>query len=72
MKQRIAVVIPCYKVKEFVLDVITHIGREVSDIYVVDDQCPQETGKYIQKHCEDERVKVLFHAVNQGVGGGLW
>lgn len=71
MKQRIAVVIPCYKVKDFVLDVIANIGREVSVIYVVDDQCPQETGKHVQQCCEDKRVKVLFHAVNQGVGGAV-
>jgi len=67
----IAVVIPCYKVKNFVLDVIASIGDEVSRIYIVDDKCPQETGNYVQRNCKDSRVSILFHGVNQGVGGAV-
>ncbi len=37
---KIAVVIPCYKVKRHILNVIKNMGPEVSHIYVVDDCCP--------------------------------
>jgi len=71
MKQNIAVVIPCYKVKDLILEVIANIGDEVSSIYVVDDQCAQGTGCHVKKHCEDKRVNVLFHKKNKGVGGAM-
>lgn len=67
----IAVVIPSYKVKKHILHVISRIGQEVSAIYVVDDQCPEQTGTFVLEKCHDPRVKVLFHEVNQGVGGAM-
>lgn len=68
---RIAVVIPCYKVTRHVLDVITSIGDEVSKIYVVDDACPEGSGKYVEEHCLDPRVLVVYHDLNLGVGGAV-
>jgi dolichol-phosphate mannosyltransferase len=68
---RIAVVIPCYKVKRHILEVITDIGDEVWRIYVVDDACPDGSGKYVESHCLDQRVKVIYHEYNQGVGGAV-
>ena len=65
----IAVVIPCYRVREQVLEVIARIGRECHAIYVVDDDCPEGTGGYVEAHCRDPRVRVLRHTQNQGVGG---
>lgn len=65
----IAVVIPCYRVGDLVLDVIARIGNEVGWIFVVDDQCPVQTGDLVEARCTDQRVKVLRHALNQGVGG---
>jgi dolichol-phosphate mannosyltransferase len=65
----IAVVIPCYRVKRHVLDVIRRIGPEVSRIYVVDDCCPEQSGKYVQDNCQDPRIKILFNEPNLGVGG---
>ena len=67
----IAVVIPCYKVTAHIEQVINSIGTEVSRIYVVDDACPQESGKYVIKTVTDPRVRVLFNPVNQGVGGAV-
>lgn len=65
----IAVVIPAFRVREQILAVIREIGPEVGSIYVVDDRCPEESGRYVQDCCTDGRVTVLFHEVNQGVGG---
>lgn len=68
---RIAVVIPCYRVKSHIQDVIKGIGREVSRIYVVDDACPEKTGEFVKSQIKDKRIQVLSHAENQGVGGAV-
>jgi len=68
---RVAVVLPCYKSRESVLDVIAGIGPEVARIIAVDDACPQKTGEFIQSNCSDERLLVLFHDRNAGVGGAV-
>ena len=70
-KPAVAVVIPSYKVTKHILGVISEIGSEVAAIYVVDDACPQGSGELVRKQCKDKRVKVLFHEVNQGVGGAV-
>lgn len=67
----IAVVIPSYKVRRHVLDLLPRIGPEVTQIYVVDDACPEGSGDWVESHCRDPRVRVLRHAVNQGVGGAV-
>ncbi len=68
---KIAVAIPCYKVKEHILQVIQCIPAQVQRIYVVDDACPEKSGLLVQKQCSDKRVQVLFHKQNQGVGGAI-
>lgn len=68
---RIAVVIPCYKVTKFIVDVIDRIGPDVEVIYAVDDCCPEKSGDYINKHVNDNRVRVLHNPVNKGVGGAV-
>lgn len=68
---RVAVVIPCYKVKNFVLPVIEAIGDEVDAIYAIDDCCPEGSGDFIEKHCQDPRLKVCRHEQNKGVGGAI-
>ncbi len=68
---RIAVVIPCFQVKKHILNVIGAIGPEVTKIYVIDDKCPEESGKFVVDNCQDPRVTVSFNAVNLGVGGAV-
>jgi dolichol-phosphate mannosyltransferase len=67
----IAVVIPCYRVKDQILSVLKRIGSEVERIYVVDDACPQQSGRHVLAQCNDPRVVVLFHEINEGVGGAV-
>jgi dolichol-phosphate mannosyltransferase len=69
--QRIAVVIPCYRVTAHVLTVIAHIGPEVSQIFAVDDACPDGSGNHVEAHCKDPRLTVLRHDKNKGVGGAV-
>ena len=67
----IAVVIPCYKVKGHIEEVITQIGPEVQLIYIVDDACPEGSGEFVKSRVSDPRVHVLFSLENQGVGGAV-
>ncbi len=67
----ISVILPCYKSKNHILEVLCQLGKEVSEIIVVDDACPQGTGKYVEEHFHDDRLKVLFHKTNKGVGGAM-
>ena len=68
---KVGIIIPAYKVKEKILDVITSIGKEVSEICVVDDGCPENSGRAIQQYINDPRVVVLFHNKNKGVGAAM-
>lgn len=68
---KIAVVIPCFRVKKQIMDVLAAIGPEVSRIYVVDDCCPELTGSYVELNCKDSRVAVLRNKENLGVGGAV-
>lgn len=67
----IAVVVPCFRVRNLIEDVIGKIGKEVNQIIVVDDACPEGSGKYIESNSKDRRLKVLYNEVNLGVGGAV-
>ncbi|WJN59463.1 glycosyltransferase family 2 protein [Pseudomonas sp. SO81] len=71
MSKCVAVVLPCYKVREHILDVISRIGSEVAHIYVIDDCCPDQSGAYVKENCTDPRVRLVFNQVNLGVGGAV-
>lgn len=71
MKKKIAVVLPCFRVKAHIMGVLGKIGSEVSSIYVVDDCCPEGSGDFVLEHCRDPRVVVLRNPVNLGVGGAV-
>jgi len=70
-EQRVAVVIPSYRVTAHIVEVIDAIGPEVWRIYVIDDACPDGSGEHVLASCNDPRVKVLPHDVNKGVGGAV-
>lgn len=64
----IAVVIPCYRVTGHVVGIIEKIGPEVAAIYCVDDACPDKSGEFIKAEVQDQRVQVIHHEHNKGVG----
>ncbi|KUM25856.1 glycosyl transferase family 2 [Mesorhizobium loti] len=68
-KPNVAVVIPSYRVRNHILAVLSRIGSEVTAIYVVDDACPEDTGRLVKEHVADPRVNVLWNKENLGVGG---
>ena len=67
----IAVVIPCYRTRRQILDVLSRIDANVSRIYVVDDACPEGTGDLVEASHADDRVRVLRHERNLGVGAAV-
>jgi dolichol-phosphate mannosyltransferase len=69
---RIAVVLPCYMVAGQLEKVLNSIPDSVERIVVVDDCCPQksyEIGNRLARM--DERITVLRHDENSGVGGSV-
>ena len=68
---RIAVVIPSYRVTRHILGVLGAVGPDVWRIYVIDDGCPDGSGRHVEENCRDPRVVVLRHESNQGVGGAV-
>ena len=70
-KCSVAVVIPCYNVRQHIIGVIEKIGLEVKNIYVVDDASPDGVGNFVRMVCKDPRVKIIFNPKNLGVGGAV-
>ncbi|QWR78842.1 glycosyltransferase family 2 protein [Candidatus Magnetomonas plexicatena] len=70
MAHRLAVVIPAYKVYHYIGDVIQAIPADVSEIIVVDDGCPEYSGKAAEYEA-DHRVSVIYNYKNKGVGGAV-
>lgn len=68
---KIAVVIPCYQVRNHIAGVLSRIGPEVTAIFVVDDACPEQSGQWVAQSVADPRITVIFHEKNQGVGGAM-
>lgn len=67
----IAVVIPCFKVRQHILQVLGKIGPEVSKIYVVDDDCPEGSGRFVADNAVDHRIVLIKNEKNRGVGGAV-
>jgi dolichol-phosphate mannosyltransferase len=71
MSAKISVVIPAYKVKNHILQVIGDIGNDVCKIYIVDDCCPDGSGDFVHANCSDKRVTIIRNEINLGVGGAV-
>jgi glycosyltransferase involved in cell wall biosynthesis len=67
----LAVVIPSFRVRRHILDVIARVPKLVDTIHVVDDCCPESTGQHVLDNCRDPRVRVHFNPENLGVGGAV-
>ena len=71
LHRQIAVVIPSYKVTRHILEVISNMPPVVWRIFVIDDACPEGSGKVVEETSQDERVRIIYHKENQGVGGAV-
>ena len=68
---RIFVVIPSYKVKNNIVNVVENIPNFVDSIVVIDDACPQQSGHYAKEQIDINNLHILFHETNKGVGGAV-
>jgi glycosyltransferase involved in cell wall biosynthesis len=68
---KIAVVVPSFRVKSHIIEVLNGIGPGVWRIFVIDDCCPDGSGDFVRQHCRDPRVEVLRNKQNLGVGGAV-
>jgi len=67
---KVSIVIPAYKASKYIVDVIDTIPEFIDKIIVVDDKCPENTGKIVE-NLKNKRLIVLYHSENQGVGGAV-
>ena len=67
---KVIVIIPCYKVDRYILDVLSKIPlNKIFKVILVDDNCPYKTGQLILKSNKNKKIKVIFLKKNLGVGG---
>ena len=66
---KIAAIIPCYRVRSHVVDVVAGVLTHVDHIFVVDDCCPEGSGDLVESTFPDECVTVIRLPKNSGVGG---
>ncbi len=68
-KKKIAVVIPCYKVSKKINKVIRLLPSYLDRIYVVDDNCPENSVKKITSRLK--KIKKIYRKKNGGVGAAV-
>jgi glycosyltransferase involved in cell wall biosynthesis len=66
---RLAAVIPCFRVRRHIVAVIEGVLPHVDHAFVVDDRCPEGTAELVESTFPPDRVTVLRHRKNRGVGG---
>jgi dolichol-phosphate mannosyltransferase len=68
---KLAAIIPCYRVSRHAVRVVTEALEKLDHVFVVDDHCPEGTGDIIARTFPDDRVTVLRHSANRGVGAAM-
>ena len=67
--KKVCVVIPCFKVKKEIKNVLKKINYKLVDkVFLIDDACPEKSG-IIAKGLNLKKVEVIFSKKNLGVGG---
>jgi dolichol-phosphate mannosyltransferase len=64
-------VIPCYKVRAHILDVLAKVPSWVDGVVLVDDKCPQQSVAFAAENWSDTRLHTLYNEKNLGVGGAV-
>jgi glycosyltransferase involved in cell wall biosynthesis len=70
-RPKVAVVIPCYRVRDKIVDVVDSVLATVDFVIAVDDCCPEKSGEFLRKVHTEPKLTVVFHEQNQGVGGAM-
>lgn len=67
----VAVVVPAFRSRDKIIQVLAKMPGTVDAVFVVDDACPENTGDHVILECKDPRVEVLKNEKNLGVGGAV-
>ncbi len=74
-EKKVSVVIPCYKEETQIAGVIETMPDYVDKMVVIDDKSPDRTAEVVRglqrKDKFKDRVVLIVHEVNQGVGGAI-
>jgi len=65
---RVGIVIPCYRVRGYIEEVVRSAIAFGDRVYVVDDKCPEGSGRFVES-LGLSQVVVVYHERNYGVGG---
>ena len=69
-KNRVCIVIPCYKVRDKIISVLKKIDfKTIDKVIIVDDFCPEYSGKFVKKNFQSSKISFIFLKKNEGVGG---
>lgn len=72
MPMRVGLIIPCYRAARHLGAVLDGLPSDLDHIIVVDDCCPDGSGRVAQDHAaRDPRIEVITHSVNGGVGAAM-
>ena len=66
---KVVAIVPCYKSSNIAALVVKDIIKYVDYVICIDDNCPDRTGKKIEKNILSDKLIVLYHDKNKGVGG---
>ena len=64
---KISVVIPCYKVADQIEAVVKDLPTWIWRVYVIDDNCPQKSGKFVEKKISMMIASKLYTIRSMGV-----
>lgn len=70
--QRVCVVVPCFNVANLIGRVVESMPEYIDRIVIIDDASTDETSVVVKRYqIAVERIVLLRHAVNEGVGGSI-
>ena len=70
-KQKVCVILPCYRVKNKILTVYKKLSKlKIECLIFVDDKCPQNSVFFLKsKIKKNKNIEFIFLKKNLGVGG---
>lgn len=72
LDKSISVVIPVFNVGEDIIDFLKQMPEYVDQIYLIDDFCPLNSGKIVEKRKSDfKKITIIYNKKNLGVGGSI-
>ena len=63
-RMKTAVVIPCFRVSDKILKVIKNIDSQIDKIIIVDDKCPDKTGKLVKNLNRNKKINIRKYQIN--------